>query len=148
VILVSSFGTDVCKMFLATSWPNPDPDRIEWVKMSEAVTLFLENADPIRAAAHSQNREWSPIAVEEVDLWLIETAETGQFMGDFALPPIAAEELWRRWQYMIVGGLIESNAGTPLDIPVPMDAPDALKGMAVMLYCLAGPAREYPPDMY
>lgn len=135
-------------MLMTKSWPNPDRSRIERVTWADVQKLFFESAAPIREAALATGVPWSVKGIEDLDVALMEIAETGKFTGEFSVTPVAGQELWRRWQYAIIAASLEAEAGLELGLPLPMDAPDALKGLAVVLYVLGGPARDYDPGMF
>lgn len=145
---MDKFGTDLFMMLMAKAWPNPDKSRIERVTWAQVEKFFFENATPIRTAAIGTETAWSKSGIEDLDIALMQLAEAGEFVGVFDVSPAAAKELWRRWQYAIIAAGLDSAAGEEFGLPLPMDAPAALKGLAIMLYVLGGPARDYDPRMF
>ncbi len=142
---MKKFGRELMEMFLIAAWPQYRRSPPELVQWSDVVELFFNSGPMILKAATDTGRVWSPAAVTQLDNWLVARAARGDFLGNFSLDPEPAEELWLRWSWVITGAQAEDTAGVQkLDLPVPSDAPDALKGMAVLLYFLAGPGRDYP----
>lgn len=142
------FGTDLLMQLLTTAWPHGDPRRKEPVSWNDVVKLFFENAGQIRAEALKTGCVWTVDAIEELDMALMAIAEAGQFTGEFKMSPMAAVELWRRWRYAIIAAQLEADLGAELNLTIPRDAPDTLKGLGLMLYVLGGPARDYDPAMF
>jgi len=145
---MDSFGTDLYRMFLTVAWRNPDPTRLEFATWEDVAKMFFDSAAGIRDNVVVEGIPWKKRGIEELDIALMQMAEVGQFSGQFTVGPYAGAELWRRWQYAIIGARMEADAGNELNLPVPLDAPDDLKGWALVLYVLGGPARDYDPKMF
>jgi len=142
--MMERFGTDLMTMFLATSCPEHENGPREYPSWEDVSQLFFDNAEMIRAAAEKGGRVWSQDAPEQLDIWLMAMSEAGTFDAAHTLPFVVAEELWRRWSFAIAAAMLEHEAGEPLNLPLPREASDPIKGLAVMLYILGGPARAYP----
>lgn len=145
---MSRRGIDLLLTFLKKAWPRYDrvePEYATWEELSE---LFFDNAPMVRAAAESAEREWTPKSVRDLDTWLSDLAALGEYESAFKVPHTAAEELWRRWQYAIIACELEATIEEHINMPAPSDAPDELKGFAIMLYILGGMARQYPKEMF
>lgn len=146
---MTRFGTELFCTFLDRSWPLTPDAVLEPVTWADVTKLFFENAGLIRARGELSEPLWTASAVKELDNALRNVAELGEFvLVPVHLSPAAMAELWRRWQFAIVGAELEKRFGSPLNISVPRDAPPELKGAAVILYVLGGPAKAYRKDIF
>lgn len=145
---MSRTGTTLYGTFLDKAWPMGDDEPLEEVTWAEVVKLFFESAKPLMDEANRVGNVWDERAVAEVDGKLFEMAQAGAFVGVLSMSPEAVEEMWRRWSYAITAAELESRFGRELNLPIPRNAPPDVKGAAVMLYVLGGPARDYRREMY
>lgn len=134
--------------FLQKTWPRYDRVPEEYARWEDLTGMFFKAAPMIRSAAETQGHLWTARSVRVIDDWLLQMAESGIFDGTVTIPEGAAEELWRRWQYAIIGCKLEATAVEHIDVPVPSDAPDDIKSTAMLLFVLGGMARQYPRAMY
>lgn len=148
LIAVTRFGTELFCTFLDHAWPSQPDEVLEPLNWSDVTKLFFENAASIKRQGEMFEPLWKSTAVKELDAALRAVAETGEFvLVPVTLSPAGMAELWRRWQYAIIGAELEDKFGSPLNISVPRDAPPELKGAALALYVLGGPARAYRKDL-
>ena len=132
------------EVLIDNAFPARDLGDPEFVSFREVADLFFENAGMVRGFAESSGHEWWPDCVKDADDWLIAIAEDGYSEGVRMIRPGLAEELWRRWQYVIVASMLEAEQGKVRPaLTLPRNIPDALKGMAVIVYFLAGEGRNY-----
>ena len=144
------FASDLRLMFLLRAYPVDDPGPMELVQWPTVVEIMFLHAPIFRAAAEQGGHVWNRNAVELADLALMRMAEGGH-AGPLTLKVKneCAEELWRRCSFSIVGAQLEAKYGIePLDLAVPDGAPNDVKIMAIILYILGGPGRDYPATMF
>lgn len=140
-----SFARTLLEVLIDNAAPERDLREPEFVSFPDVVKLFFENAAMAHQAAVDTSHAWTPASVAAADDWLINLAEAGQFDGEAALPVGVAEEIWRRWRYVIIAAQLEADGGKVRPaLTLPANIPDSLKGMAVILYFLAGEGRNYP----
>lgn len=142
------FGTTVYGTFLDQAWPQSEDEQIDRATWGDVVEVFFENAKVIKDEAARTGHVWDERAIAEVDGKLLEIAQSGQFSGIMAMSPEAMEEVWRRWSYAITAAELERRFGRELNLPIPRNAPPELKGAALVLYVLAGPAHDYRREIY
>lgn len=145
---MSRFGVTLYGTFLDQTWPMGDDEPMEQVTWDNVVKLFFENANPIRIEAERIGHVWDERAIAEVDGKLLEMAQNGRFDGVLSMSAEAIEEVWRRWSYAIIAAEMEKRFGRELNLPIPRDASAEVKGAAVILYVLGGPARDYRREVH
>lgn len=144
---MSDVAARTVRTFLLAAGFDPDDPRTEEVSWREVAALFFNGAGHIRTQALNSGRVWSHMAPRRLDRKLRELALSGQFTGIAGIPPELAEELWRRWNWAIIGATLEDELGEqPFDLHLPLAAPGDARGWAVVLFVLLGPARDYRPE--
>lgn len=141
---MDDFGTLLMTMFLAKAWPQGDEGSVELIGWSDVSTIMFDVSKMAKDAVDTYGVVWRDGDDEELDRWLMEMSETGQFDGVASIPENVACELHRRAAFSVAAAMLEENAGEPLNLPLPAKAPDGLKGWALVLYILGGAGREYP----
>jgi hypothetical protein len=138
------FARTLVEVLIDNAFPARDLSRPEFVSFPDVVQMFFENAAMVRQAADETGNAWCPEAVAEADDWLTSLAEDGTFDGIISMPEGVAEEIWRRWRYVIVAAQLEADHGKLRPaLTLPSNIPDSLKGVAAMVYFLAGEGRNY-----
>jgi hypothetical protein len=145
---MDDFGTALMNTFIDAAHPMTRNVELVLVSWNDVVELFFNLAPAIQAEADASPHPWRLSSVVEFDGFLRDFAPIGQFKGVMNFPPSCAQELWRRWKYVIIAAELERDQGEPLNLPLPRDASDDIRGVAVMLYMLGGPGRSYPRAMY
>lgn len=145
---MSRFGLTLYGTFLDAAWPREEDAEVELITWRDVAKLFFDSSAPVQALAEKAGHVWDEKAIEEVDAKLLDMAERGEFVGALSMGPEAVEEIWRRWSYAIIAAELESRFGEELNIPMPRAAPPEVKGAAVMLYILGGPAKDYRRELY
>lgn len=145
---MSRFGVTLYGAFLDKAWPLREDEPLDTVTWADVTKMFFENAKPVMEEAKRVGHVWDERAIAEVDGKLLEMAQQGTFSGILSMSPQAVEEVWRRWSFAIMGAELERRHGNALDLLVPQNAPADVRGAAVMLYILGGPARDYRRDIY
>ncbi|TNF21852.1 MAG: hypothetical protein EP318_06160 [Rhodobacteraceae bacterium] len=140
---MKDFGTLLLRMFFAKNWSAEDGPT-EYATWEDVTAVMFDVAKMATQAADKYEAVWEPGAVEALDTWLMEIAESGQFDGRTTVPRDAAREMERRAKYAVVASELEAKRGSPLNLPFPAEAPDDMKGWGLVLYVLGGPARDYP----
>lgn len=143
---MSTFALDLMMLFLDQAGVDLDDPTTTHASWDDVQELFFGMAPQIRALAHTARREWFSHAPILLDKQLIEQAMTGKYDGSVSFSSDLAEELYRRWNWAIIGATLEGYQGEPLDLPLPGQAKSEIRGWAVILYVLAGPARNYRHD--
>ncbi len=143
--MTKHLGQTLVEILIDNAFPARDLSDPEFVSFPDVAKLFFDNAKMFRDAAVESGHDWSVDSISQADDWLIGIAEDGQFDGVRTLKSGMAEELWRRWQYATLATALEAEGGQMRPaLTLPRNIPDDLKGMAVMIYFLAGEGRDYP----
>lgn len=139
------FGTMLMLMMLAKGWSHEEDDGSrEYATWEDVSEIMFDVAKMAHKGVREHDMAWRPESVEALDQWLMDVSESGQFEGQMSGPPVIFPELYRRARYAVAAAELENLKGPPLMLPLPLKAPDGLKGMALALYILGGPARDYP----
>lgn len=146
--MADNFGQALMSTFFDRAFPMTRNIELELVSWDEVAKLFFEASTMIKAAADADPKPWALSSVSLLDTWLREAAERGAWDGNISVPTGTAQELWRRWQYVIMASMLEEQKGEPLNLPVPKAADDGMKGWALVLYMVGGPGRSYPRTMF
>ena len=141
-------GNRLAGAFLDRAFPTIGTPNVEWVGPAEALELFFAQMPQFAKLAEVDGADWVPEAVAEVDRLLERMSSAGDPNASFSMSGPAITEFWRRWQYAIIGLALEEKAEKPLRFPLPRLAPDEVKGAALMLAVLGGPARDYPKHLF
>lgn len=134
--------------FFDAAYPTEKIEEMELVSWGEVMKLFFEAASAMEAAAKRSGIAWKQSSVVLLDQWLEAAAATGRWEGMANIPPECAQEMWRRWQYVIIGSGLEEKRGEPLNLPVIKAAPPGMKAWAIVLYMLGGPGRAYRRELF
>jgi hypothetical protein len=148
VKMEDNFGSALMATFIDAAYPMERNVELMLVSWPDVEALFFNLAPGIKAIADASPEPWRLSSVAVLDGALRDLAESGIWQGEVNFPAVSAQELWRRWRHVIVGAKLEAEKGEPLNLPLPRDAPEDLRGVAVMLYMLGGPGRAYPPNVY
>lgn len=133
------------EVLIDNAFPARDLSSPAFVSFPEVAEMFFNNAGMVKQAAEEGGHEWSSEAVQEADDWLTGIAEDGVFDGRRSMTASVAEEIWRRWQWVLTASMLEAEVGKMRPaLTLPANIPDDLRAMAVMIYFLAGEGREYP----
>lgn len=134
--------------FLDNAWPTSGPPQIRVVEAGEIAAFLFANAPAFKATAEKFGMVWRSAAIAEVDVLLEGIADSGVYDFKITLSSEGTVEFWRRYSYAITAFEMERQAKTGLAVPVPVDAPDNLQGMAILLYAVGGIGRGYPHSLF
>lgn len=119
---------------------DPATKRVQWRDVAE---IFWPLRPHFEEQARRAGKRWDWTAPLKLDDELIKMALTGQAEGNVTIPPDLMEEMWRRWEWVVTGAVLEMDARTQLEFPIPKNAPGHVQAWGVILYFLLGPGREY-----
>lgn len=143
---MSGFAVELMMVYLANARPGFNREPSLEVAWSDVVSLFFSFMPTAKALADtvaSQGHVWTPEGISDLDDMLIEIAEAGDETFSVSCSPAGIIELERRCSWAIIAAKLEDDFGRPLELPSPRFASDAIRGNALFLYVLAGPARDY-----
>lgn len=109
--------------------------------------MFFDAAPAYKAEAEKRSMVWNVEAIDEVDLLLQNIAESGTYVLRVSLTPEGTVEWWRRWKFVLVLLTVEAQRQPKSTYPIRTDLPDEAEGMAMMLYFMFEPGRNYPKDV-
>lgn len=147
VFTVAKLGMRLAICFLDRAFPDAGGET-QYAEWEDVQAIFFDLVKVVRPIAEGEGRKWSKANIRQLDDWLWQTAEAGQYSGAIILRKGCAEEMLRRCEYALIGASLEEAAGKPLHMAFPSDVPDDAKAFALMLFILGGPARDYRRDMH
>lgn len=142
------FGSELWGEYLQRHFPLPAGarPRIEYLSGEEVARFLYPYMQAIGSEALARPAKPTLAAEREVDQMLRVVAREGEIDAVARLSPEGLSELYDRLSWALSAALIEQQAGSNWSIPVPLDAPQEVQAMTVLLTVLAGPGRDRPPQ--
>lgn len=141
---MSKFAQEVWSNYLEAHYPVTSRPTIAYAGPQDIAELFYEMGQAFGVGAEGGHPR-TERGVRELDQALLDTAEDGDFFALIEMSPEGRNELAERASWIITASMVEAASRGPFRIPVPRDAPDEIKQMAIVLYALAD-AGETIPD--